>query len=89
LPPLIAQSEFTPADLPRAVALVLSISQGCYAFAPVLFGALRALGSNGSGGEAPVVFTAALVLQIGAIAALLMGIPRQSARPAIKSIVNS
>jgi hypothetical protein len=81
LPPLIAQSEFTPSDLPCAVALVLSISQGCYAFAPVVFGALRSLEGNGSDGAAPLVFAAALVLQMAAIAALLMGIPRRSARP--------
>jgi Major Facilitator Superfamily len=89
LPPLIAQSEFTPSDLPRAVALVLSISQGCYAFAPVIFGALRSLEGNGNDGAAPLVFAAALVLQMAAMAALLMGIPRPSARPRRKSAVNS
>jgi hypothetical protein len=89
LPPLIAQSEFTPSDLPRAVALVLSISQGCYAFAPVIFGALRSLEGNGNDGAAPLVFAAALVLQMAAMAALLMGIPLRSARPCRKSVVNS
>jgi hypothetical protein len=83
LPPLIAQSEFTPSDLPRAVALVLSISQGCYAFAPVAFGALRSLEGNGGDGAAPLVFAAALVLQLAAMAALLMGIPRRSVHPVV------
>ena len=76
LPPLIAQGEFTAADLPRAVALVMGISQGCYAFAPLAFGALRVLGN---GGEAPFVFAAAALLQLGSVAALLLGMPRQSA----------
>jgi hypothetical protein len=77
LPPLIAQAEFSPRDLPRAVALVLGISQGCYAFAPLAFGALRVLGS---GGEAPLVFAAAASLQMSAVAALLLGMPRHAAR---------
>jgi hypothetical protein len=80
LPALIAQAEFTASDLPRAVALVLGISQGCYAFAPLAFGALRALAGSGSSGEAPLVFAAAAVLQTGAVAALLLGMPR---RPAV------
>jgi hypothetical protein len=79
LPPLIAQGEFTTSDLPRAVALVLGISQGCYAFAPLAFGALRALWSDGSGSQAPLVFAAAAVLQSGAMVALLAGMPRRPA----------
>jgi MFS family permease len=76
MPPLIAQGEFTASDLPRAVALVMGISQGCYAFAPLAFGALRVLGT---GGEAPFVFAAAALLQLGSVAALLLGMPRRSA----------
>jgi MFS family permease len=76
LPPLIAQGEFTPSDLPRAVALVMGISQGCFAFAPLAFGALRITGSNG---HAPLVFAAAAVLQVGAVTALWLGMPRPAA----------
>jgi hypothetical protein len=39
LPPLIAQAEYTASGLPRAVALVMGISQGCFAFAPLAFAA--------------------------------------------------
>lgn len=73
MPPLIAQGEFTPSDLPRAVALVMGISQGCFAFAPLAFGALRVVGSNG---HAPLVFAAAAALQMGAVAALWLGMCR-------------
>jgi hypothetical protein len=83
LPPLIAQGEFAAADLPRAVALVMGISQGCYAFAPLAFGALRVLGN---GGEAPLVFAAAAVLQMGAVVALLLGMPRRSAGPVVNPV---
>ena len=74
LPPLIAQGEFTPSDLPRAVALVMGISQGCFAFAPLVFGSLRIFDSNG---HAPLVFAAAAALQMAAIAALWLGMPRR------------
>jgi hypothetical protein len=83
LPPLIAQAEFTASDLPRAVALVMGISQGCYAFAPLAFGALRVLCDGGSAGEAPLVFAAAAILQIGAVAALLLGMPRAGRESAV------
>ena len=43
LPPLIAQVEFTRADVQRVVPLIVAIGQGTYAFAPAAFGALRAL----------------------------------------------
>jgi hypothetical protein len=83
LPPLIAQSEFTSADLPRAVALVMGVGQGCYAFAPLAFGALRIAGT---GAGAPLVFLAAAVLQIGVIVALLIGMPRRVADPAMNPL---
>jgi hypothetical protein len=86
LPPLIAQGEFSPRDLPRAVALVLGTSQGCYAFAPLAFGALRVLWGGGQGGAAPLVFAAAAVLQLGAMVALLAGMPRTTAGPAVNPV---
>ncbi len=42
LPPLIAQTDFAPADTARAVALITAIGQAAYAFAPAAFGLLRA-----------------------------------------------
>jgi hypothetical protein len=41
LPPLIAQAEFARADVGRVVALVTSVNQSVFAFAPVTLGALR------------------------------------------------
>jgi len=41
LPPLIAQAEFDPADVPRIVGLVTAVNQAAFAFAPAAFGALR------------------------------------------------
>ena len=38
LPPLIAQVEFVKDDVSRVVALVVSIGQATYAFAPAVFG---------------------------------------------------
>ncbi|MFZ5781284.1 MAG: MFS transporter [Pseudomonadota bacterium] len=46
LPPLIAQREFRPADVGMVVALVTAINQAVFAFAPVVFGALRDLGGS-------------------------------------------
>lgn len=43
MPPLIAQTDFAPADTARAVALVTACGQAAYAFAPAGFGLLRAV----------------------------------------------
>ena len=69
LPPLIAQVEFAREDVARVVPLIVAIGQGTYAFAPAAFGALRTL----SAGEATLVFTAAAIVQLLAIAAFLAG----------------
>ena len=69
LPPLIAQVEFAKADVQRVVPLIVAIGQGAYAFAPAAFGALRAL----SAAEATLVFVAAAMVQVLAIAAFLAG----------------
>ena len=69
LPPLIAQVEFTRADVQRVVPLIVAIGQGTYAFAPAAFGALRTL----SPAQATWVFAAAAIVQALAIAAFLMG----------------
>jgi MFS family permease len=78
LPPLIAQAEFTPSDVPRAIGLVFGFSQACFAFAPLTFGALRGLASDGSLMQASIVFLATGVLQVASVVALLAGMPARS-----------
>jgi predicted MFS family arabinose efflux permease len=68
LPPLIAQREFRPADVGTLVALVTAINQAVFAFAPAVFGGLRAL--TGAYGEA---FLAGAVLQAVAAAIVVVG----------------
>lgn len=71
LPPLIAQTEFPPPQTQRVIALIVATSQGCYAFAPTLFAAVRALGNESSG--ALLMFGLAAGIQGLAILALMMG----------------
>lgn len=75
LPPLIAQAEFAPQDVARAVPLIVSIAQATYAFAPGAFGLIREFGPKlgGTAGADAGVFVVAAVIQIFAIAALLIG----------------
>jgi hypothetical protein len=76
LPPLIAQVEFVGDDVPRVVALIVAISQGTYAFAPVVFGMIREFSPHAGGvdsGAAPCLFAVAGVVQGLAICAFLAG----------------
>jgi MFS family permease len=74
LPPLIAQVEFVADDVARVVALIVAISQGAYAFAPVVFGMIRELAPHAAGsGAAPGLFIAAAFVQGLAICAFLAG----------------
>jgi hypothetical protein len=81
LPPLIAQVEFVAEDVPRAVPLIVAISQGTYAFAPAAFGLIREFGPKlgaasagaASAGAAPCLFIAAALIQGLAITAFLIG----------------
>jgi MFS family permease len=75
LPPLIAQAEFHRGDALRVVSLIVAISQGTYAFAPAVFGALRGLSAT----EGAAVFIAAAILQGLAILAFAAG--RRAVRP--------
>jgi hypothetical protein len=75
LPPLIAQVEFTRADVQRVVPLIVALGQATYAFAPAAFGALRALSPAAATG----VFAAAAIVQVVAIAAFLGGRRRRPA----------
>lgn len=43
LPPLIAQAEFARGQVARVVSLIVATAQGCYAFAPFVFGTLGTL----------------------------------------------
>jgi MFS family permease len=75
LPPLIAQTEFQPADVSRVVALVTAISQAGYAFAPAAFGLLREPALAAAlpwPGQAPLVFLAAFIVQLAASAVILL-----------------
>jgi hypothetical protein len=69
LPPLIAQVEFSRADVQRVVPLIVAVGQGTYAFAPAAFGWLRML----SPAEGMLVFVAAALIQAAAIALFLVG----------------
>ncbi len=69
LPPLIAQAEFRRADASRVVALVTSVSQAGYTFAPTAFALIFA--ANGPIG----LFSTAVVAQ-SATAATLSSLAR-------------
>jgi hypothetical protein len=76
LPPLIAQVEFVPEDVPRVVALIVAIAQGAYSFAPATFGIIREFAPSAANlvpGAAPNLFLAAALLQELAICAFLAG----------------
>jgi predicted MFS family arabinose efflux permease len=68
LPPLIAQREFSPADVGTVVALVTAINQAVFAFAPAVFGALRDVA-----GAYAEVFLAGAALQAIAAAMVILG----------------
>ena len=68
LPPLIAMAEFAPAEVARVVALVTSVNQASYAFAPALLGVLRDLTA---GTSVPLIVTGPV--QIAAAAVVLTG----------------
>jgi hypothetical protein len=76
LPPMIAQTEFAPADAKRVVPLIVGVAQGLYAFAPAVFGVLRSLEPGAFGlppGEATAMFVVAALVQLCAIACFLGG----------------
>lgn len=73
LPPLIAQVEFIKSEVVRVVALIVSMAQAAYAFAPAIFGLVREMAPGDAAGAAPGVFIAAAVLQGLAILAMLAG----------------
>lgn len=74
LPPLIAQTEFAADDVARVVSLVVATAQAAYAFAPAVFGLIRALSPHGGdAGGATLFYAVAALVQILAIGAFLTG----------------
>jgi MFS family permease len=73
LPPLIAQVEFARPDVPRVVATITAISQATYAFAPAIFGMLRAASDGAAAANAPLFFMAAIAVQLVAAGCYLSG----------------
>jgi MFS family permease len=66
-PPLIVQKEFDREDVVTAVALVIAIKQGVFAFAPAIIGALR---DTAADYRLPFVLIAVVQLLAGAIVLL-------------------
>ncbi len=81
LPPLIAQVEFTRADVQRVVPLIVAIGQGTYAFAPAAYGALRSLSIH----ETAAVAVTAMIIQALAVAAFLAGRRRAPSLAPVRS----
>ena len=76
LPRLIAQFEFDRRDVPRAVALIVAVAQGSFAFAPAVFSLIREITPATdviAPGAAPLLFAAAAGIQGLAILAFLAG----------------
>ncbi len=76
LPPLIAQVEFDRRDVPRAVALIVAIAQGSFAFAPAVFSLIREItpaAESAAPGASPLLFATAAGIQGLAIVAFLAG----------------
>lgn len=68
LPPLIVQNEFEREDVATAVALIVAINQGVFAFAPAIIGAMREMTTDY---RQPFMLVA--VIQLLAAAIILLG----------------
>jgi len=73
LPPLIVQKEFEREDVATAVALIIAINQGVFAFAPAIIGAMR-----DTTADYQLPFALIAVIQLLAAVIILLG--RRSAR---------
>ena len=76
LPPLIAQAEFADRDVLRVVAWITALSQASYAFAPAVFGELRAVA--GPSEQVPVVFATAAAIWLAGAGWYLAGFLRRT-----------
>ena len=68
LPPLIAQREFPPETVSRAVALITAVNQAVFAFAPALLGVLREVS-----GSYLLPFLVAAAVQLVAACVVILG----------------
>jgi predicted MFS family arabinose efflux permease len=73
LPPLIVQKEFEREDVATAVALIIAINQGVFAFAPAIIGAMRDTTAN-------YQLPFALIALIQLLAAVIILLGRRSTR---------
>lgn len=77
LPPLIAQAEFAPQDVPRVVALTVATAQAAYAFAPAVFGLVLAAAAGAEalriGPGTQLFFGAVAAVQALALVCFLVG----------------
>jgi predicted MFS family arabinose efflux permease len=73
LPPLIVQKEFEREDVASAVALIIAINQGVFAFAPAIIGAMRDT-------TADYQLPFALIALIQLLAAVIILLGRRSTR---------
>jgi predicted MFS family arabinose efflux permease len=74
LPPLIVQKEFDREDVATAVALIIAINQGVFAFAPAIIDALRDMTAN-------YQLPFALIALVQVLAAVIILLGRGSATP--------
>ena len=72
LPPLIAQAQFPRQQVQRVVTLIVATAQGCYAFAPAIFGSIKAMTGVG------LILGLAMLVQALAIGALVAGRDRRT-----------
>jgi len=81
MPPLIAQVEFAREDVQRVVSQIVAFAQASYAFAPAVFGAIRALAPAvpaSAPEHATLFFVLAAAIQAAAIASFMLGQDRVS-----------
>ena len=78
LPPLIVQKEFEREDVATAVALIVAINQGVFAFAPAIIGAIHDTTAN-------YQLPFALIAMIQLLAAVIILLGRRSTRAATTS----
>jgi MFS family permease len=84
LPPLIAQAEFAPVDVPRVVARSVALSQALYAFAPAVLAALMVGGSRATpswGADTGACFFVIVALQALAASCIWAGSGRTASDP--------
>ncbi len=73
LPPLIVQAEFPEVQVQKVVSLIISASQGTFAFAPAIFGLLRDTGKTLSFAEGPALAILTATVFALAICCFLLG----------------